>query len=447
MSHLPKFYYNQGQFYNPYYKPNIPPVPFPPHFYQIPAHYPPYFPNYREPPTPTPQSQNQVPPTSRRSKSSKNENKTSKVKREAVVVKKEANIEVPRAPQVPVPFVFTEKERADYINSLKNEENLYDLFEDIPNTGPIHHSYSRVNNPPTLPPSVNPPKRSLSMTQQQNDPTLQQQQQTQLPGNVPKEHFSFRILNELSHLATYQNSPQIIEQRLNELKSIHIPDQADLGANYNQRQFWKDVDRVAYEVCDRALDEMEAFAMNNGRQFEQAPLGKNCWVFFNYMKSGSNNPNSTTSNFNQAKRPKFQGDYPRKERFKVLWASRSLLNLLGDVSRNPFLQRGRSLENHMPESCIDRLRQFCRRFEFDADTPNQLLSMPPCVEKIPALSFDAPTLTNEGTICKYTQTFRQHDLRVWEGNDQGCCDKESGEYNLFCICINPTNPESVLQRL
>jgi len=38
----------------------------------------------------------------------------------------------------PVPFVFTEKERNDCINSLKQEHNLYELFEDIPNTGPKH---------------------------------------------------------------------------------------------------------------------------------------------------------------------------------------------------------------------------------------------------------------------------------------------------------------------
>ena len=139
-------YYNQNQLYNFYRVPNGVPVPFPPHFipHVFPAGltHPSFYNNYRESlpnfqhiPRPLNPINSQTPQTNinrRKSlKSVKSEsNKTVKVKREAVV----ESPEVP--PRIPVPFVFTDKERSDCINNLKAEQDLYDLFEDIPNTNP-----------------------------------------------------------------------------------------------------------------------------------------------------------------------------------------------------------------------------------------------------------------------------------------------------------------------
>ena len=66
-----------------------------------------------------------------------------KVKREAVV---KNEMPVQKAP-VPVPFVFTDQERSDCIKNLKQEAfDIYDLFEDIPNTGQTKHCYKKPKN-------------------------------------------------------------------------------------------------------------------------------------------------------------------------------------------------------------------------------------------------------------------------------------------------------------
>lgn len=247
------------------------------------------------------------------------------------------------------------------------------------------------------------------------------------------------LFEELQQLSKFLQTSSIIEKRLHELRNLIVTDHDQSG-----KLNWEEIDKQAYAICDSALTDLDnSWAKRQSSEQSQSQpqynpnkitqsggYGTNCWAVFNYYKII---PKHLTG---PGKRVKLTDTSIMKDRLQVLWASKSLLKLLGDPYKNPFHTRGRSLENHLRDNGLRRLSEYCKKFDTDYPDPSAT-----SIELLKEVGFQNVCQTSTATICKMSKKFKHTDMKIRQGKSGGCCDDNTSQYNLFFMCINPNNPD------